>query len=275
MNVRDMLTYYALKWDPFCNNVPIEGLVSTTMIDQFCWRIENLVIDGGFALISGDSGTRKSVTIKLLAHRLEKIRDIKVGMLQRPQSGVADFYRELGDLFGLTYKVSNRYSCYKGLRHTWQEYIKSSLFRPILLIDEAQEMPVAVLNELRLLSSCGFDAQVILATVFCGDKRFSQKLNCEELRPLEGRIKMKCFHENASKDEIENVLVKSLALAGNAKLFNESVIKAVAEHSLGNYRTMASIGSDILLEAFRQEKPKVDEQIFFARFGQQKKKKSV
>jgi len=76
-----------------------------------------------------------------------------VGVLSRPQSHVADFYRELGDLFGVTLSPHNRWAGSKVLRERWRRHTESPLVRPVLVIDEAQEMYPATLNELRFLAS--------------------------------------------------------------------------------------------------------------------------
>src|SRR5215831_2803072 len=91
---------YGLKWNPFSPELPTEALLVSAKLESFCWRIENsLVREGGFALISGDPGTGKSVVLRLLAERLARIRDLTVGALTRPSSRVYDFYREMGELF--------------------------------------------------------------------------------------------------------------------------------------------------------------------------------
>jgi hypothetical protein len=87
---------------------------------------------------------------------------VTVGVLSRPQSGTADFYRELGDLFGVTLTPHNRWAGSKALREKWLAHIESSLFRPVLIIDEAQEMKPIVLAELRLMSSMDLDARSVL-----------------------------------------------------------------------------------------------------------------
>ena len=57
--------------------------------------------------------------------------------MTRPQSRVTDFYREIGDLFGLAVSTSNRWGAYKAVRAKWQEHIHQTLFRPVLLVDGA------------------------------------------------------------------------------------------------------------------------------------------
>jgi dephospho-CoA kinase len=60
--------------------------------------MEHQVREGGFALITGDPGTGKSVALRLLAHDLSMLPDVDIGVLARPQSGLGDCYRELRQL---------------------------------------------------------------------------------------------------------------------------------------------------------------------------------
>ena len=149
-----LLSLYGLKWNPFSPELPIEALHATPRVDNFCWRVEQgLVREGGFALVTGDPGTGKSVVLRLLAHRLGKIRDLQVRSLDHPSSNLADFYREMGDAFGVELRPHNRWGGFKSLRERWLSHLDSTLMRPVLLIDEAQEMQPSVLSELRLLCS--------------------------------------------------------------------------------------------------------------------------
>ena len=67
MNVKRMLSLYGLKWNPFSPELPNEGLLMTSKIEHFAWRVEQMVQEGGFALITGDSGTGKSVALRIVA----------------------------------------------------------------------------------------------------------------------------------------------------------------------------------------------------------------
>jgi hypothetical protein len=66
--------------------------------------------------------------------------DIRVGVIERPQSKSPDFYRALGDIFALKLAPDYRWCGFKALCERWRAHVASSRIRPVLLIDEAQEI---------------------------------------------------------------------------------------------------------------------------------------
>src|ERR1700730_18010962 len=117
---KKLLALYGLKFNPFSAELPTEGLLISKKIDSFCWRAENsLIREGGFALISGDPGTGKSVVLRLLAERLARLQELTVGVLTRPTSQLSDFYREMGELFSVLMRPHNRWPGFKSLREQW------------------------------------------------------------------------------------------------------------------------------------------------------------
>ena len=128
---------------------------------------------------------------------------MKVGIISRPQSGLSDFYREMGDLFGVELSPHNRWAGAKVLRDRWQAHIDAALSRPVLIADEAQEMKAAVLAELRLLSSARLDSQVLLTVVLAGDGRLLQRLRSDELSALNSRCRVRLALERARSCRVE------------------------------------------------------------------------
>jgi general secretion pathway protein A len=182
-------TLYGLKFHPFRPDVPLEALYVTPAVDSFLRRVELGIADGGFALITGDPGTGKSVALRLLAQRLRGLRDLAVGTLEHPQSRTSDFYRELGDLFNVPLATNNRFAGFKALRARWSDHIAQTLMRPVLIIDEAQETLSAVFNELRTLASKELDSRQLLSVVLAGDARLPERLRNPDLLPLGSRIR--------------------------------------------------------------------------------------
>ena len=127
MNNKQLLALYGLKYNPFLPDIPPEALWSPPGIDMFCFRLENLLPHGGFALICGEPGLGKSKVLQLLDNRLNRLNDVVVGVMERPQSSLNDFYREMGALFGVNLSPANRYGGFKALRERWQNHIKSTL----------------------------------------------------------------------------------------------------------------------------------------------------
>lgn len=264
---KKLLALYGLKWDPFSPEIPNEALLPTPKIDSFCWRVENhLVRDGGFALVSGDPGTGKSVAMRILAERLSQLGEVAVADLEYPQSTIADFYRELGDLFGVQLRPHNRWAGFTTLRERWKSHIESTLVRPVLLVDEAQQMDPDVLSELRILSSTRFDSRIILSVVLAGDSRLCDKLRKEELLPLGSRIRCRLTTEYATKDELIACLRHLLKSAGNAGLFTDELKSSLCEHAAGNYRVLTTMAGELLAAAAQRECTQIDEKLFFEVF---------
>jgi general secretion pathway protein A len=265
---KKLLALYGLKWNPFSPELPTEALYITPRIEHFYWRIEQgLIQEGGFALITGDPGTGKSVVLRLLAERLGQLRDIAVGAITHPSSNLADFYREMGDLFGVELKPHNRWGGFKALRERWLAHLEGTLLRPVLLIDEAQEMHPAVLNELRLLSSTQFDSQTLLTVVLAGDARLTAKLRRDELLPLGSRMRTRLVMEYADRKELLACLKHLLASAGNASLMTPELMQTLCDHAVGNHRVLTSIAAELLASAAQQEITRLDEKLYLEVFG--------
>lgn len=273
MNNKKLLSNYGLKWNPF-DQTPVEGLVATPEVENFCWRIENLVMDGGFAMITGDVGMGKSTALRILNHRLSELSEVQVAQVERPQSSLADFYRELGDKFSQQYSVSNRYGCFKQLREKWRAHIESTLFRPVVLIDEAQEMQPFVLSELRLMSSTQLDSKPIITIILCGDDRLAEKFRRPDLLPLGSRIRVRLNQEPKGREDLTQIITESIRKAGNPNLLTKGLINTLADHSIGNMRAMMNMAAELLEEGLRRETSQLDEQLFIEMYSHTAKTKA-
>ena len=270
-----LLALYGLKFNPFTPDVPIEALYVYPRLEQFCWRMEHAFIrDGGFAMISGDPGTGKSGSLRLLEARLTHVRDTQVGVIAHTSAGLADFYRELGDIFDVPLSPHNRWNGFKSLRERWISHMESTLLRPVLFIDEAQEMPACVLNELRLLTSSQFDSRILLSVVLAGDQRLTEKLRRDELVPLGSRIRVRLNIDYADSEQLLQGLEHLLANAGNSSLMTPQLMQMLCEHSLGNYRVLYNLAGDLLAMAAQQERAQLDEKLYFECFPITKKSTS-
>jgi type II secretory pathway predicted ATPase ExeA len=224
-------------------------------------------------MITGDPGTGKSVVLRLLEGRLRALPDVVFCTIEHPQSRTSDFYRELGELFGVPLAIHNRWAGFKALRTRWSDHITSTHTRPVLLIDEAQETLTPVLSELRILASKDLDARQLLTVVFAGDARLPERFRTAELLPLGSRIRRRLVLDYASRDEMLACLEHRLVAAGNPSLMTSELKATLAEHSAGNYRVLMNLAEELLNVAADRDLPRLDEKLFLEVFGQTPKPK--
>lgn len=268
---RKLLARYGLKFNPFSAQVPVEALWASPLITQFGWRLEQQLGEGGFALISGASGSGKSATLRVLQARLAGQREVTVGILSRPQAALADFYRELGDLFGVPLRPHNRWASAKALRERWLQHLDKALLRPVLFVDEAQEMHAAVLAELRLLTSTELDSRSILTVVLAGDDRLCARLETPELLPLASRIRTRLRTEALVPAELLKFLQHLLETAGNARLLTSGLQQTLCEHAAGNLRLLMNMANELFLTACNHELATLDEKLYLQVFAPEPK----
>jgi len=258
---------YGLKHNPFLPALPPDALWLAPGAERFALRVEALVTQGGFALLTGDVGLGKSKTLHLLAQRLGRLPDLAIGVMERPQSQLADFYRELGDLFGVPLTPINRFGGFKALRARWKAHCESTRTRPVLLIDEAQEVSSACLTELRLLQSARFDSESLLFTLLAGDARLPERFRTPELLPLGSRIRARLQLEALTPADLEDYLAFALAQAGAPHLMTPELLKTLAAHALGNLRVLNQMAAELLAAAAERDLPRLDENLYFDLFS--------
>lgn len=272
MRDRKLLAFYGLKYNPFLPAVPPDDVWSPPGTDSFLFRVEDLVLEGGFALITGESGLGKSKLLQLVATRLSAVEGVAVGITERPTSSLGDFYRELGHLFRVGLSPANRYGSFTALRDRWRQHVKATMFRPVLLVDEAQETAASVLNELRLLGSVRFDSENLLTVVLCGDLRLPERFRSPDLVPLGTRIRTRMTLQPLSKDELARFLGHLLDRAGAPQLCSPGLKDVLVDHAAGNPRLLCVLAAELLDAALRAQKPVLDEALFFEVFDRTPKK---
>lgn len=267
MSLHKHTALFGLKWDPFSPDVPTEALFTPPRVEHFFFRAEQQARQGGFIAITGDNGNGKSTVLRQLYQRLGLVSDLVTAVLTRPQSDLADFYREMGDLFDVPLRPHNRWAGYRALREKWLTHQGATLWRPVLFVDEAQQMPSSVLSELRLISSTNLDSRAVLTVVLCGDSRLTQRFREVDLIPLASRIRVRLVQEAATPKELHDCLQHLLDQAGNPQLMTAGLMSTLCEHALGNYRVLANMGAELLAAGARAEVSQLDEKLFLEVFG--------
>lgn len=257
------LARFSLAYHPFAPATPPQACHLTPDMQHFLQRCQHLVSQGGFALICGDSGTGKSALLRCLHARLSEQDDLALGILSRPQASLADFYRELGAIFQVNLTPHNRWAGAKVLRDRWQHHWSTSHHRPVLFLDEAQDMHDKVLNELRLLTTAELDAASLLSVIMAGDARLQEKLQARDLVPLASRIRVRYRTATATPVELHQLLDHLLHQAGSPDLMTPGLKDTCIEHACGNRRVLINLGDQLLEAALADpECSLLDERLF-------------
>jgi general secretion pathway protein A len=264
---KSLLALYGLKYNPFQSDIPVDALWSPPGMDMFNFRLENLVTDGGFALISGEPGLGKSKLLQIFANRLNRLEDVVVGVMERPQSSLNDFYREMGSLFGVNLSPANRYGGFTALRERWKIHIKSTLYKPVLLIDEAQEMISYCMNELRMMASEHFDSKSLLTVIMCGDERLPERFRSKELVSIGSRMKFRIMLDHYKPSDLSSYLDHALEQAGASHLMTTRLKETLAEHGAGNIRVLNNMAAELLAAGAQKQVSQLDEKLFLEIFS--------
>ena len=140
----------------------------------------------------------------------------------------------MGEIFGVTLMPHNNWGGFKLLRQRWLDHLKETRLRPLLLIDEAQELLPSVFAEIRLLASTDFDSYAVLSVVFAGDNRLLDRLRRPELKPIASRIRQRLVMAPAEPAD----LAALLEAAGSPALMTAGLKDTLVAHAAGNFRTL-------------------------------------
>jgi type II secretory pathway predicted ATPase ExeA len=162
--------------------------------------------------------------------------------------------------------MQNRWGGFKALRTRWADHIASCEIRPILIIDEAQEMLDPVWNELRIMSSKDFDSQSLLSVVFAGDARLPDRFRHADMLPLGTRIRRRLLLDYTSREDLLATLNKVLEAAGNTALVTKELKETLVDQAAGNFRVMMNTAEELLTAAFDREQPVLDDKLFLEVF---------
>lgn len=259
--------FYGAKYLPFGQDVPDEALHTPARVENFATRVLANINEGGYALCTGEPGQGKSVVSRLIARRLAQLDGVKVGCIDHPQSRVSDFYRELGDHFDIPMNIYNRFSGFKALRSQWLGHIESTMVRPVLLIDEAQEMASTAFTELRILSSKDFDARCLLTVVFFGDGRLIERFRTPDLVPLATRIRTRLHLDPMTREELRVLLEHRMETAGVPQLMTPELVVTLCERAGGNPRALLNMAAELLYIGAEKQMERLDEKLFLEVFA--------
>ena len=214
-----------------------------------------MVNNAGFSVITGEIGSGKTTLIRRLLDEMES--DTTVGLISNTHQSFGDLLQWVLMAFGLDYKQKEKVECYEAfVNFVVAEY--SNNRRTVLIIDEAQNLSVDTLEELRMLSNINSDKNQVLQLVLVGQPELRATLMLPSLKQFAQRISVSYHLEALSAQETVEYIHHRVGVAGgNPEIMPESTCSMVWYYSRGVPRVINSICDTALVYGFAEQEEKI------------------
>ena len=216
--------------------------------------------DGGFILLTGEVGTGKTTVCRCLLAQIPG--DVDIALILNPKMTALEMLATICDELGIDYPsdasikaLVDNLNRFLLLRH--QQGRKT-----IMIIEEAQNLAVDVLEQLRLLTNLETNQRKLLQIILLGQPELLTLLDRQELRQLSQRVTAR-FHLGAlNRKEVSTYIAHRLSVAGGHRvLFPEPSINLVFKISQGIPRVINLICDRALLGTYVEEQTQVSRAI--------------
>lgn len=207
-----------------------------------------------FVQLTGEVGTGKTTMLDALVSRLDA--STKVAWLSNTTIGKTDLLRVLAWELGVDFKGTTKMEIMREIAAflgTWTAAGKNAVF----IIDEAQNLNLPLLEEIRLLSNLRSMGRCSLQIVLAGQPEFRKKLELQQLRQLRQRISIRFDLAPLSRQETGEYIRHRLTVAGarDLEIFDRSAVDAIYDYSGGVPRAINTICDNALLAGYADNRP--------------------
>ncbi len=212
----------------------------------------------GFVLLTGEVGSGKTTIIRELIDKylervvLAKVFNTNVNSLQ--------LLSMINEDFDLPVQGKDKIELLRDLNHFLvEQYAKGN--QPLLIIDEAQNLSLDTLEEIRMLSNLETSDSKLLQIILVGQPELRELLAKPELRQLRQRISVQCNLQPLNRQEVEEYIYHRLQVAGNrdALRFSPQAFDLIYAYCNGIPRLINIISDFLLLAAFAEELRDINE----------------
>ena len=258
------LRFYGLKEKPFNPTPDPRFLHFTTAHREALAQLEYGVNERrGFIVLTGEVGTGKTTLLRALLERLEI--DTEAAFVFNSMMPFEEILAYIVEDFGITLTGNSHAHRLIALNHFLTERVRRGL-NTVLIIDEAQNLDVSALEQVRLLSNFETATQKLMQILLVGQPELKVKLNKPELRQLKQRIGLRCTIHPLSFDETGEYIRHRLEIARGGQrrdangeaLFSDRAIARIAEYSKGVPRLINLVCDHSLVMGYADQLRRID-----------------
>jgi general secretion pathway protein A len=256
-------TFYGLRENPFNVTPDLQyvyfGENHREALAQLLYGVQERK---GFIVLTGEVGTGKTTLVHYLLDKLNHgSAQTKTAFLFNPKMTVHDFIEYILKDLGV--------SAHGGTKgdhlHLLHEYLINCYKngeRVVLIIDEAQGLNPALLEEIRLLSNLETSKSKLLQIILVGQPELDKTLSQQEFRQLRQRVNMRYHLPPLSEKETRDYIAKRLRIAGGkVSIFSKRALKKIYQRSKGIPRSINILCDNALLSGYAADQKVVDQKI--------------
>ena len=249
--------FYGMTQRPFALK-PDPAFLFMSRKHRFAFSMIEYALSGqaGFAVITGEIGSGKTTLIRHLLKRSPT--DINYGIISNTHESFGSLLQWILTAFGISVRtddLAERYEAF--LNYLVAQY--SAGRQTIIIVDEAQNLSIELLEELRLLSNINADEDQLLQMILVGQPELLEKLRRPELVQFAQRISVHHHLQPLSYSETKGYIRHRLHVAqADPQLFSEGAIKAVFHFTMGVPRLINSICDMACVYGYADGLPAID-----------------
>jgi general secretion pathway protein A len=213
----------------------------------------------GFVVITGEIGAGKTTLIETFLRELEK--DVVVAQINQTQVSAIEFLQAVLVQFGFTPFKMKKAELLATLNTFLIEQYAAGR-KVLLIVDEAQNLPLRTLEEIRMLSGVETTREKVLRIILAGQPDLNEKLDSPELIQLAQRVRLR-FHLTAlSEEDLKAYVLHRLEVAGSGgrRIFDESVFPLLYRYAGGVPRLVNTLCETSMMAAFNVDRDHVLEE---------------
>ncbi len=254
--------YFGLRENPF-NVSPDPRYLSFTRRSQeaFDAIVYGIQSRQGLIVLTGEVGTGKTTLTKYLLNWLAE-RQTPTAYICNPRLSFSDLLDFIFADFGITLPAKMK-GDKSAMLTGWLLAQNRAGKRPVLIVDEAQGLPLQVLEQIRLLLNQETANEKLLQIILVGQPELEQTLNRAELLRLRQRIMVRCRIGSLNSHETRAYILRRLRVAGahGESAFTPEAMESVFEYSCGIPRVINNICEHAMINAFADYVPRISAKI--------------